>query len=207
MGMLFLKVLTLKILTGFTSCSILLLLVSYFFYHCQSLSCSFCKVYDGLSPNSNKNDVFSIHPSSFVFIFQDFNIHHKDLINFSVELIELINFVLTFNQPQVVLIKWSINLPPSEAVISTALPLSSWTLIHTCFYLLFLLIHSIGINSFICTDRIWRKKKRKNFRQATNCWKSVPEVAKLAYANKIEKSITLKRKWLQLDSNPQPLSS
>ena len=84
-----------------------LLLVSYFLYHCQSLSSSFCTVFDAISSNCNKDDAFSIHSSGNLFIFGGFNIHHKDLINVFVELIVLLKYVVIFNQSQVTLFRWS----------------------------------------------------------------------------------------------------
>ena len=55
--------------------------VSYFFFLYQSLSLLLCKVFDSVS--SNINDVLSINPSAHVFVFGDFNIHHKDWLTYS----------------------------------------------------------------------------------------------------------------------------
>ena len=49
--------------------------VSYFFFLYQSPSSSLCTVFDSIS--SNINEVLSINPSANVFVFGDFNIHHK----------------------------------------------------------------------------------------------------------------------------------
>ena len=61
--------------TGFTS------LVSYFFFLCRSPSLSLCMVFDSIS--SNIDEVLSIDPSANVFVFGDFNIHHKDWLTYS----------------------------------------------------------------------------------------------------------------------------
>ena len=59
----------------------LLQLVSYFFFHYQSPSLSLRKVFDATS--SNIDEVFSIIPSANVFLFGDFNVHHKDWLTYS----------------------------------------------------------------------------------------------------------------------------
>ena len=50
--------------------------VSYFFFLYRPCSSSLCTVFDSLS--SNIDEVLSINPSANVFVFGDFNIHHKD---------------------------------------------------------------------------------------------------------------------------------
>ena len=79
--------------------------VSYFFFLYQSSSLSLRTVFGSIS--SNIDEVLSINPSANVFIFGDFNIHHKDWLiysggtdhlvscyNFSVsnDLTQLVNF-------------------------------------------------------------------------------------------------------------------
>ena len=54
--------------------------VSYFFFLYRSPSSSFCTVFDSIS--SNKDEVLSINPSA-VFVFGDFNVHHKDWLTYS----------------------------------------------------------------------------------------------------------------------------
>ena len=61
--------------TGFTSLSVLL----FFLY--QSSSLSLCTVFDSIS--CNIDEVFSINPSADVFVFGDFNVHHKDWLTYS----------------------------------------------------------------------------------------------------------------------------
>ena len=61
--------------TGFTSLSILL------FFLDRSNSSSLCTVFDSISCNIDK--VLSINPSANVFVFGDFNIHHKDWLTYS----------------------------------------------------------------------------------------------------------------------------
>ena len=59
----------------------LLHLVPYFFFLYQSPSSSLCMVFDSIS--SNIDEVLSINPSANVFVFGDFNIHHKDWLTYS----------------------------------------------------------------------------------------------------------------------------
>ena len=54
----------------------LLHLVSYFFFLYWSPSLSLCTDFDSIS--SNKDELLSINPSANVFVFRDFNVHHKD---------------------------------------------------------------------------------------------------------------------------------
>ena len=62
-------------LTGFSSLSVLLL------FPYQSPSSSLSTVFHSIS--SNTDVVLSINPSANVFIFGDFNIHHKDWLTYS----------------------------------------------------------------------------------------------------------------------------
>ena len=55
--------------------------VSYFFFLCRSPSSALCTVFDSIS--SNKDEVLSINPSANVFVFGNFNVHHKDWLTFS----------------------------------------------------------------------------------------------------------------------------
>ena len=54
----------------------LLHLVSYFFFLYQSPSLSLCMVFDSIS--SNIDEINSINLYANVFVFGDFNVHHKD---------------------------------------------------------------------------------------------------------------------------------
>ena len=54
---------------------------SYFFFLYRSPSSALCTVFDSIS--SNIVEVLSINPSTNVFIFGDFNAHHKDLLTYS----------------------------------------------------------------------------------------------------------------------------
>ena len=58
----------------------LLYSVSYFFFLNQSPSLSLCTVFDSIS--SNIDEVLLINPSN-VFVFGDFNVHHKDWLTYS----------------------------------------------------------------------------------------------------------------------------
>ena len=55
--------------------------VSYFFFLYRSPSSSLCTVSDSIS--SNIDEVPSINPSANVFVFGDFNVHHKDWLTYS----------------------------------------------------------------------------------------------------------------------------
>ena len=61
-------------LTGFHS-------VSYFFFLYRSPSSALYTVFDSIS--SNIDEVLSINPSANVFVFGDFNVHHKDWLTYS----------------------------------------------------------------------------------------------------------------------------
>ena len=55
--------------------------VSYFFFLYQSPSSTLCTVFDSIS--SNIDEVLSINPSANVFVFGNFNVHHKDCLTYS----------------------------------------------------------------------------------------------------------------------------
>ena len=55
--------------------------VSYFFFLYRSPSSSLCTAFDSISSNIDK--VLSINPSANVFVFGDFNVHHKDWLTYS----------------------------------------------------------------------------------------------------------------------------
>ena len=55
--------------------------VSYFFFLYRSPSSSLCTVFDSIS--SNIDEVLSITLSANVFVFGDFNVHHKDWLIYS----------------------------------------------------------------------------------------------------------------------------
>ena len=55
--------------------------VSYFFFLYRSPSSSLCTVFDSIS--STIDEVLSINPSANVFVFGDFNVHHKDWLTYS----------------------------------------------------------------------------------------------------------------------------
>ena len=55
--------------------------LSYFFFLYRSPPLSLCTVFDSIS--SNIDEVFSINPSVNVFVFGDFNVHHKHWITYS----------------------------------------------------------------------------------------------------------------------------
>ena len=55
--------------------------VSYFFFLYRSPSSSLCTVFDSIL--SNIDEVLSINASANVFVFGDFNVHHKDWLTYS----------------------------------------------------------------------------------------------------------------------------
>ena len=55
--------------------------VSYFFFLYRSPSSSLCTVFDSVS--SNIDEVLSVNPYANVFVFGDFNVHHKDWLTYS----------------------------------------------------------------------------------------------------------------------------
>ena len=55
--------------------------MSCFFFPYQSPSSLLCTVFDSIS--SNIDEVFLINPSANVFVFGDFNVHHKDCLTYS----------------------------------------------------------------------------------------------------------------------------
>ena len=54
--------------------------VSYFFFMDQSPSSSLCIIFDSISYNID--EVLLINPSANVFVFGDFNVHHKDWLTY-----------------------------------------------------------------------------------------------------------------------------
>ena len=55
--------------------------VSYFFFLYRSPTSALCTVFDSIS--SNIDEVLSINPSANIFVFGDFNVHHKDWLTYS----------------------------------------------------------------------------------------------------------------------------
>ena len=92
--------------------------VSYFFFLYRSFSSSLCTVFDYIS--SNIDQIFSINPSANVFVFGDFNVHHKDWVTYSGEIERLVNSVIIF-LPQTTLLKWLTYLLASQTVVFTVL--------------------------------------------------------------------------------------
>ena len=100
--------------------------VSYFFFLYQSPSSSLCTVFDSIS--CKIDEVLSINPSANVFVFGDFNVHHKDWLTY---LIDLVNSVIIFLS-QMTLLRCLTFLCESQTVIPIAL------LFWTYFFLLML---------------------------------------------------------------------
>ena len=66
---------------NFVDCESFLVSVSHFFFPYQSSSLSLCMVFKSIS--SNTDEVPSKNPSANVFVFGDFNVHHKDCLTYS----------------------------------------------------------------------------------------------------------------------------
>ena len=88
--------------------------MSYFFFLYQSLSLSLCMVFDSISYNINV--VLLINPSADVFVFGDFNVHHKDWLTYSGGTDRLVNCVIIFLS-QLTLLRWLTFLLGSQTVI------------------------------------------------------------------------------------------
>ena len=88
----------LMFLTGFTYS------VPYFFFLCWSPSLLLCMAFDSIL--SNIDEVLVINPSANVFVFQDFNVHHKDWVTYSsgadIDLVNSYNFSISVNLTQIV---------------------------------------------------------------------------------------------------------
>ena len=89
--------------------------VSYLFSSYLSPSSS-CTVFD--SNSSNVDEIFLINPSANMFVFGDFNVHHKDWLTYSGGMIDLVNSVIIF---QMILLRWLTFLFRSLTVTLTIL--------------------------------------------------------------------------------------
>ena len=68
--------------------------VFYFFFLYRSPSSSLCTFFDSIS--SNIDEVLSINPPATVFVFRDFNVHHKGWLTYSSGTDRLVNSVIIF---------------------------------------------------------------------------------------------------------------
>ena len=91
---------------GFTSFSVLLL------FPLQITFLSLCKVFYSIS--SNIDDILSINPSVNVFVFVDFNVHHKDWLTYSGGTNQPGKIILI---SQMTLLRWLTFLLGSQTVI------------------------------------------------------------------------------------------
>ena len=98
--------------TGFTSFSALLL-----FFLCSSPSSTLCTLFDAIS--SNIDEVLLINPSANVFVFGDFNVHHKDWLTYSGGSDRLVKSVIILSQKT--LLRWLTFLLTFKAVTLTVL--------------------------------------------------------------------------------------
>ena len=117
--------------------------VPYFFFLYRSPSSSLCSFY---SIFSNLDEVISINPSANVFVFRDFNVHHKDWLTYSSgtdskgELCN--NFSISNDLP-----RWLILLLISQTVILTVLLF--W--IHLFLLILLFVLQLLSLHSKILT--------------------------------------------------------
>ena len=86
--------------------------VSYFFFLHQSPSSALRMVFDSIS--SNIDEVLLINPSANVFVFQDFNVHHKDCLTYSSGTDQPDELCYNF---QMTLLRWLTFLLGSQSVI------------------------------------------------------------------------------------------
>ena len=91
--------------------------LSYFFFLYRSPSSSLCTIFDSVS--SNIDEVLSINPSANVFVFEDFNVHHKDWLTYcggTDQPGELYyNFSISNNLTQMVNLNFPIRIPVSDS--------------------------------------------------------------------------------------------
>ena len=85
--------------------------VSYFFFFYQSPSSALCMVFDSIS--SNIDEVLSINPSANAFVFGVFNVHIRNGLPIVVELIDLVNSVISNDLTQMV--NFSTRIPDCES--------------------------------------------------------------------------------------------
>ena len=142
--------------------------VFYFFFLYQSPS-SLCTVFDSIS--SNIDEVLSINPSANVFVFGDFNVHHKDWLTHSGRT----------DRPGELCYKFSISNELTQIVnFPTRIPDCDS---HSPALLDLFLSSDASICSTMASPKV-------KFRQASNCCKRILEAAKLAYTTKTKESIT-----------------
>ena len=68
--------------------------VSYFFFLYRSPFSSLCTDFDSVS--TNIDEVLLMNPSANVFVFGNFNLHHKDWLTYSGRLVDLVNSIIIF---------------------------------------------------------------------------------------------------------------
>ena len=91
--------------------------VPYFYFLYRSLSASLSMVFHSILCNI---EVLSINSSANVFVFGDFNFHHKNWLLILVELTDLVKFVINFLS-RTTLLKRLTFLPRSQTLILTVL--------------------------------------------------------------------------------------
>ena len=90
---------------------------SYLFFLYQSPSLSLCKVFDSIS--SNANQVLSINPSANMFVFEGFDVYHKDWLTYSSRTDRTGS--ICYNCSQTTLLRWLTFLFASQDLVLTVL--------------------------------------------------------------------------------------
>ena len=168
--------------------------VSYLLFLYWSPS-ALCTVFDSVP--SNKDEVLSINPSANVFVFGEFNVHHKDWLTYSGGTDQpgelCYNFSISTDFTQ------TVNFPTRISDCHSHSPaLLDFFLLTLVFVLQWFpgdfaaaMVHR---NHFL---HLYQREKscdsKVKFRQASNHCKKVLEAAKLAYANKTKESITFQK--------------
>ena len=132
--------------------------VSYFYFLCQSTSLSLCMVFYSIS--SNTDEILLINSPANVFVFRDFNIHHKDSLTYSGETDKpgelCYNFNISNDLTQMV------NFPPWIHYCDSQSYSSEFIYFFWCWYLFYNGFSSIGkFWSCCCLSFHWLSNKLK----------------------------------------------
>ena len=167
--------------------------MSYFFFLYQSPSSSLCTVFYSIS--SNIDEVLSINPSANVFVFGDFNVHHRDLLTYSGGPIHSPAPLDLFLSSDTSICS-TMAFPPlgnsDHVVVSVSIDFPINSKQDTPFHrVAYDYSHADwdGRRDHL-RDVPWENIFKVKFRQASNHCKRFLEAAKLAYATKTKESIT-----------------
>ena len=169
--------------------------VSYLFFLYQSPSSASCTVFYSIS--SNIDEVLLINSSVNVFVFGDFNVHHKDWLTYSSgtdhsgELCH--NFSISNDLTQMV--NFPTQIPDCDSHSSALLDLFISSDASICSTMAFPPLENSDAVVSVTIDFPTNSQQEAPFHciaydYSCNCWKKVLEAAKLAYGNKTKESIT-----------------